>query len=113
MALVCLVITFIGFAPSFYMPEAGRPGNSDLLDLHGALFTAWLLLFFIQAALVPAGKKDLHRRLGVFSLALAVPMVGIGALAVFKRAPSNPNPLIVTLAVTLTDLVLFVAFASL
>ena len=79
MALACAVTVFGGFAPTYFLR-----GLSDLpplplsVHIHGAVFTAWMLLFIAQPALVRADRRDLHRRLGVVGVALAILMVWIG-----------------------------------
>src|SRR5262249_23755733 len=47
------------------------PSLTPLYHVHGALFTAWTLLFVMQAALVAGRRTDLHRRLGVVGAVLA------------------------------------------
>jgi hypothetical protein len=39
--------------------------------LYGFLFTAWIVLFFVQAQLVARHRLDLHRRLGILGAFLA------------------------------------------
>ncbi len=51
-----------------------------LLWFHGAIFSAWVLLFIVQSALVRVRKVSLHRALGWFGAALAATMVISGIL---------------------------------
>jgi hypothetical protein len=51
-----------------------------LVHIHGAVFSAWILLFIAQTSLVSAGRLDLHRRLGILGAALAGAMVVLGFL---------------------------------
>lgn len=45
--------------------------------MHGAAFTAWVLLLLTQSTLVAAHRTDIHRKLGWIGAALAVFMAGI------------------------------------
>lgn len=70
------VVVFAGFARTYYLKFLfGTPPLSSLLELHGALMTAWLALFFAQIRLVASRRVGLHRRLGVFGAGLAVLIV--------------------------------------
>jgi hypothetical protein len=81
MAILILGIVFLGFARSYFLAGvfgAKLPGL--LVHVHGAVFSAWILLLIAQTSLVSAGRVDLHRRLGVFGAALAAAMVVLGLL---------------------------------
>lgn len=76
MALFCVVIVFVGFAPSFYLrPLSDRPPLSLTVQLHGLAFTLWIVLFLAQSWLVRHRRVDLHRILGTAGAVLAVVMV--------------------------------------
>ncbi|MEP9359449.1 hypothetical protein [Sphingomonas sp. KR3-1] len=118
MALLMVVLTFIGFAPSYYLSEVfgGRP-LSPVLHIHGVVFTAWMLLFVVQTGLVSAGRSDLHRLIGPVVAVLAVAMVPLGvatailvkqAIAAHHLPPSGP-PLIFPLGAIFTFAVLTAA----
>ena len=60
-AVCAFLIIFAGFAHTYYLRLVFETkGLPLLLQLHGFLFTAWFVLFFVQARLVA-----LHRKLGV------------------------------------------------
>ncbi|HEX8233612.1 MAG TPA: hypothetical protein VF559_09755 [Caulobacteraceae bacterium] len=80
-AVLTAAVVVLGFWPSFYGRGAALGPLKPLLVLHGAVFTVWLGLFLAQAALVPAGRTDLHRKLGWASAAWAVVMVVLGVMA--------------------------------
>src|ERR1700729_2798211 len=71
--VVCaFLIIFAGFARTFYLrPLFQTKGLPLLLHLHGFLFTAWFVLFFVQARLVARHRVDLHRKLGIVGAFLA------------------------------------------
>ena len=88
MALVAIAIVIAGFGPGFVKGAGRRAPVNLLVGLHGAVFTAWLLLFLAQTLLVGKGRLGAHRRLGYVGAALAVLMVVFGyttAIAMARR----------------------------
>lgn len=75
MALGMCLIVFIGFAPTYYLRGAEAPSLPAHLHAHGAVTTAWILLFFVQTALVASHRTDWHRKLGALSLVIATSLV--------------------------------------
>jgi hypothetical protein len=85
--------------------------------VHGAVFSAWVVLFVVQAALVSAKRTDIHRKLGVLGAVLAPLMVIVGfqaAIAAARRGFGTPGlpPPLVFLAVPMFDLVVFAALVG-
>lgn len=115
MAAVIALTVFAGFAPTFYLRGMfeSKP-LSSILILHGILFTAWIVLLFVQVRLVASRRTDIHRKLGVAGglLAAAMPVVGIlAAIASAKKGftpPGGPPPL-VFLAIPIADMLIFSA----
>jgi hypothetical protein len=71
-AVCAFLILFAGFAHTFYLRFIFESkGLPPLLHLHGFLFTAWFVLFFVQVRLVARHRVDLHRKLGVVGAVLA------------------------------------------
>lgn len=82
MAALMLATVFAGFAHSYYLAGIFRaPLPNLLIHIHGAVFSAWILLLMAQTSLVAAGRVDLHRRLGLLGFGLACLMVILGVLA--------------------------------
>lgn len=54
-----------------------------VLYVHVLVSSAWLFLFIAQSALVRSGNVRLHRRLGLWGLALGTTVVLVGAVTVF------------------------------
>lgn len=52
-----------------------KPPRPLLLWFHGVIFSAWIVLFIMQSALVRVRKVRVHRALGWFGAALAATMV--------------------------------------
>ena len=79
MAGVCLAVSVIGFAPTYWLQlPAGTFVGSPLLHLHGLLFTAWPLYLLVQTTLVARGRTARHRAVGLFGVSLATAMVFVG-----------------------------------
>jgi len=82
MALLMLVSVFIGFSRSYFLAGVFRaPLPSLIIHVHGAAFTAWILLLVTQTSLVAAGRTDIHRRLGIGGFLLGSLMVILGVMA--------------------------------
>ena len=116
------LVAFAGFAPTYFLRAfSDLPPLSIRAHVHGAVFTAWVLLFVAQAALVRADRRDLHRRLGVAGAVLAIAMIGAGITAVvgvaarFEATGFHPYglPPAAFLAVQLGMLLQFAAFVAL
>jgi hypothetical protein len=84
--------------------------------VHGAVFTAWVLLFVVQTTLVARRQLATHRRLGLLGAALAAAMVIVGsstAIAAARRGAAPPGIDALTfLVVPLFDIVLFAGFVA-
>jgi hypothetical protein len=111
--LLVLIIVFAGFAPTFYLKGLfGAPPLSNLLFAHGLVMSTWIALLVVQTALVEFGRADLHRRLGVAGVGVAVLLVVIGATAALEAARRgfSPSPQVTPLmflAIPLVDLLVF------
>jgi hypothetical protein len=87
LAGAAMVAVFLGFARTYFLKAvSGAPPVSPALHVHAAVFCAWLLLFLAQAVLIPAGRRNLHRRLGVAGAALGVLLVAVGFLVATESA---------------------------
>jgi uncharacterized membrane protein len=124
MAAALALTVFAGFASSYYLriltggPQATLSGGpfTPLVHAHAALFTAWVLLFVVQTALVASHRVALHRRIGVAGAALAASMIVVGtatAIATAARgsAPAGVDPL-AFLMIPLSDMALFAGFVG-
>jgi hypothetical protein len=66
MAAVCVLIACGGFAPTYWLQLI--PGTfigPALLHVHGILFSAWALLFLVQARHAEQGRMAAHRAFGL------------------------------------------------
>jgi hypothetical protein len=85
--LVAAGLVFWGFAPTYYLKLLfGSPALSTRLHIHGAIMSSWLVLFFVQACLISARRVDLHRRLGLAGVVIAILVVIMGSTTTFNAA---------------------------
>ena len=79
MSLVIATIVVYGFSQTagekFIHPAIARP---FVLYIHAAVFSAWVLLFVFQSALVRSGKVQWHRRIGWIGVGLGVAVLVVG-----------------------------------
>ena len=123
-AIAAAAMTLIGFGPTYYLrffdggPQATVSGGpiTSVVHIHGALFTAWILLFIAQTALISTRRVAVHRRLGVLGAVLAAAMVIVGVsagIALGRRgaAPDGIDPLSFML-IPLGDMAMFAGFIA-
>jgi hypothetical protein len=82
MAAACVAIAFGGFAPTYWLQLI--PGTfigPALLHIHGWLFSAWTLLFLVQARHAEQGRLAAHRAFGMAGISLATALVFTGLAA--------------------------------
>src|SRR6202043_1042610 len=71
MAVLLCVCIYIGFSPTYFQAGVLRAAPpSPILHVHGAVFTLWMLLFLVQAALISAHRVKWHRSLGTVAFCL-------------------------------------------
>ncbi len=79
MAGACVLIAFVGFAPTYWLQlTPGTFVGSPLLHLHALLFSAWPLYLLLQTVLAARGRVGRHRALGLLGVSLATAMVLVG-----------------------------------
>src|SRR5262245_42690968 len=84
-----IVLTFVGFAPSFYLRSNPEPLPTHQV-VHGVLFSAWVVLFLAQALLIATRRVRWHMTLGMTSVAVLLLMIPAGFYAVlFKTAAGH------------------------
>jgi hypothetical protein len=93
MAVAMAFTVFVGFAPTYFLKTYfNAPPLNTLVHAHGAAFTAWLLLFFSQTALIAARRTDIHRKLGVVGVALAVVLLCLGIATTIGAIRAGRTP---------------------
>jgi hypothetical protein len=124
MAVAMAVTAFAGFGATYYFrflsggPTTTLSGGpfTTAVHVHGALFTAWVLLFVVQTTLVARRRVASHRRLGFAGAGLAAAMVGVGTYTAIEAAARGSAPpgadALAFLAIPLFDMVLFAVFVT-
>lgn len=120
MTLISAVIIFLGFAPSFYLKSVlqAPPPLTILTLTHGVVFTAWVLLFVAQTALIAVNKPLIHRQLGINAAILFGGMISLGISTAITAGrlghapPGAPAPLVFMALPLLTLLVALVLVAA-
>ena len=92
MALASALILFLGFLPSYFHRAAELPPLTLLYQLHGALFTAWIVLLVAQTALVAGHRTDIHRTLGTAGAILAAVVFIVGVAVSVETLRRNGGP---------------------
>jgi hypothetical protein len=118
-ALTLALFTIVGFSRTYYFRFlTDLPPLTALVQLHGAVFTAWLAVFVAQTRLVAAHRVDLHMKLGVAAIALAALILAVGFATMAVKAneprvhPSGLTPPQFTV-VGVTSLGMFAVFVGL
>lgn len=87
-AIIGLVATLTGFAPTFFI----RLGEVDVIHLvHGLTMTGWIALFLTQVTLIRTRRFAWHRQLGWASLVLfaAMAVTSLQVLALMLSGKSG------------------------
>ncbi len=87
-ALWFVALTFVGFAPTFYLRALPEPLPANLI-VHGILNSTWVLLFLLQAQLIASRRPRWHMALGVASLSLLVVMLVFSFNVVLVKAAAG------------------------
>lgn len=122
MALAMIVAVAIGFAPSFFLRgvvhvAAPLAPLTPLIWLHGLVFSAWMILFWVQTRLIAAGRPYLHIKLGVAGMAMAAVMAVMLYFVAVGQVERASNPPFVSplswSALTLVGIPVFAGYISL
>ncbi|NNC65022.1 MAG: hypothetical protein HKN84_09575 [Gammaproteobacteria bacterium] len=106
MSATLLSILLIGFAPTLYLRVFFEAPPIPLyLHVHGIVVTSWFVWLVLQASLVHVRRTDLHRRIGLAGVGIAVAVVIAGPMATLNVAPR-----LVTNGVELEPLVLIISW---
>lgn len=118
MGVLMAITVFSGFAPTYYTRSADLGPLSTVHLVHGAIATAWMLVFIAQAALMGTGRPQWHFRLGVLGAVLAALVVIVSAAATVDAARRGATPIPgvpphVFLTVPFFDMLMLAAFFGL
>jgi len=114
---VLLAGLVVGFAKTFFLRSLFdvRP-LPPYLYVHGIVLTAWYALILAQTSLVAAHRTDLHRRLGVLAVGVAMAVVPLSTFVVVRAVPRmqgrDPATLCILVVGDLLMLVFFTGFVA-
>jgi hypothetical protein len=121
---VMAIVILVGFARTFFLkvffPEAQSfAAPEPIFSVHGVIFAAWMGFLVLQALLIRAQRRDVHRYIGWVGAGLALLMVLIGSYGslVAAQRPDGfigvPIPPQQFLIFPLVDMMLFGLFVTL
>ncbi len=86
MAIASAILIFAGFSRTSYLKAhfPMSPALSLLVHIHGFVFTAWVLYFVVQTALIAVNRPSLHRSLGLVGAFLGPAMILLGLTVAFN-----------------------------
>ena len=123
LAVSCLLAAtaLLGFWSGYFGPVlTGGVRHFWFIHVHAAVFLAWMFLLVAQAAIVTAGKVELHRTIGVGVALWGVVLIVVGvfisvAAPAARVAAGQLQPDIAGLVVlyNLTDMIVFIALFAL
>jgi heme A synthase len=83
-----------GFAKTYFLAGmVNAPLPNKLIHIHGAVMTLWMVILFVQTALISARKVKWHMTLGLFGFAVAIAMVILGPIAATDALRRGSAPL--------------------
>ena len=108
MSVIIGVVVFIGFSRTYFLASVfhAKPLAAPIVHVHGAVFSAWIVLLITQTTLVRAGRTDLHRTLGLFASGLALLVFILGVLVAVEMLnrtwsiPGFASPVIFAVALS-------------
>jgi len=87
-----LATVFFGFARTYFLAGVfAAPLKSPILQVHGFVFSLWMILLAVQTGLVAGRKVKLHRTLGLAGFGLAIVVFVAGILAAANQLSRNVN----------------------
>jgi hypothetical protein len=92
MSLAIAVVVVYGFSHTVERRLVHpSPAPPWILYLHATVFSAWVLFFILQTALVRTRNVRIHRTLGWFGVALgcAIPLIGVSTAVTMDRFCSS------------------------
>ena len=125
-AVLIAVVVFVGFAQTYYLPgylsgvltlpawkQGLVPPHPWIVHIHAVLFSSWIGILLLQTSLVSARRVDLHRRLGVGTIALAGLMLLVGFAVSCESLARNFAPADPKLGFAATNVLPLLVFSAL
>lgn len=93
MAILIVVLTFVGFAPTYFLRPLFETRSLPLIfHIHGLFSASWVLLFLLQSFLIASDNVSRHRRIGIFGTLIACGFLLSGLAILYyliKGYPAN------------------------
>jgi len=83
-----VALVFVGFGPTFFFRRIPEPLPTHQI-VHGVLFSAWVVVFLVQALLITTRHVRWHMTLGMTSIALLFLMLPAGFHVVLVKAAAG------------------------
>lgn len=84
LTLFLIVTVVTGFWPSYFGTFLrGGATRPLVMHVHGAIFTGWMALLFLQVGLAATGRVRTHRRIGTFGIWYGAAVFTMGVIATF------------------------------
>lgn len=84
LTLFLIATVVVGFWPTYFGTFlAGGVARPLVMHMHGAIFTGWMALLFLQVGLAASGRVRLHRRVGTFGIGYGTLVWIMGIVATF------------------------------
>jgi hypothetical protein len=83
-----VVLTFVGFSPTFYLRALPEPLPAHLV-VHGVVNSAWVVLFLVQALLISTHHRRWHIALGGASVVLLILIIPVGFHVVLVKVAAG------------------------
>lgn len=90
MSLFFMILVFIGFGPSYFMPLlSGQEAStitvemSWIVHVHAIIYLAWMVLLILQTILISKDKTEAHMKLGLCGVGLGIVVILIGGLMTY------------------------------
>jgi hypothetical protein len=87
-ALWFVTLSFVGFSRSFYFRALPEPLPLHQI-VHGVVYSAWVVLFLVQAVLISTHRKHWHFALGSVGAFLLMLMIPVGFYVVLAKASAG------------------------
>jgi len=92
LAVLMLLLIFVGFWPSYYGPlMQGAAEAPLLLHVHGVIYIGWMALLILQVTLAARGQIRTHRAVGNFGIGYGVLVWIVGVIVSFMAPAFNVN----------------------
>jgi hypothetical protein len=85
MSIGLLALVVLSFSRTFFLRALfDQPDMPAYLFAHGTVLTTWYVWLVLQSSLVVSGRTDLHRRLGIIGVAVAICVVVVSLITLLQ-----------------------------